>query len=182
MVPWSIRRLLRRLRWRERWLGVTWAASRWLAGLCVALAAACLIDYAVDRAMETPVWLQGLFFVVKAILVIGLFAFAIDALVKIISDRQAALWTEEAVPDLRHRLISAVELNQPEAKTEGMSPELIAAVTRQAEERANEIKPADVRDGRRLTWAAAVLTPALLASGLLYLLSPDKAWALLQRQ
>ena len=47
-----------------------------------------------------------------------------------LSDQALALWIEEHFPQVGQRVISAVQLNRPDADIQGMSPELIGAATR----------------------------------------------------
>ena len=54
MVPRTIKRGLARLRWRERWLRLSWGLTRWLALALAALALCCLTDWLLDRYAETP--------------------------------------------------------------------------------------------------------------------------------
>ncbi len=109
-------------------------------------------------------------------------AFVLRILARRLSDTQVALWVEEKMPALGHRLISAVQLNRRGAATQGMSPAMIAAVTRQAEEQAATTNFAGVADARRLKWTAQLLTPIVLTAALLFLLWPDTVRALLARQ
>ena len=137
MVPRSLRRQLNRLRRRERLLRLTWAAARCLIVFSVVLAAACLIDFVVDLYRDTPRWLRlGLLGVQAALWLAGA-GFILRFLIQRFSDTEVALWIEDRMPELGHRLISAVQLNRPAAATAGMSPEMIAAVTRQAEDQSD---------------------------------------------
>src|SRR6266542_337920 len=131
MVPRTIKKQLARLRWRERCLRLIWGGARWLALALVALALACFLDWLIDRAAETPWAVRVLLSGAQ----VGLWAGAAFFLIlrplwERLSDSRLALWVEKRIPALGHRLISTVQLNQPGAKTQGMSPELIGAVTR----------------------------------------------------
>lgn len=182
MVPRSIRRQLNRLRRRERLLRLTWAAARVVAILAVVLAIACGIDFVVDLYRDTPRWLRvGLLGVQAALWLTGC-AVVLRSLARRLSDTEVALWIEEKVPELGHRLISAVQLNQPGAATAGMSPALIAAVTRQAEARAAAADFARIADARRLKWTAQLLAPLALAAAMLFFIWPDTVRTLLARQ
>jgi hypothetical protein len=182
MVPRSLLRPLNRLRRRERWLRLTWAVARWVAVFAVTLTAACLVDFAVDLYRDTPRWLRVLLLGVQMALWLAGCVFVLRSLVRRLSDTQVALWIEDKMPELGHRLISAVQLNRPGAATQGMSPVLIAAVTRQAEEQADATDFARLADARRLKWTAQLLAPLALAFALLFLLWPDTVRVLLARQ
>src|SRR5690242_14433853 len=179
MVPRSLLRQLNRLRRRERLLRLTWAGARCLAVFAAALAAACLVDFTVDLYRDTPRWLRvGLLGAQAALWLTGC-ALVLRLLVRRLSDTQVALWVEEKMPELGHRLISAVQLNRKGAATKGMSPALIAAVTRQAEEQAAAADFAGVADGRRLRWAGQLLAPLALFALVLFLVWPSTVRALL---
>ena len=163
MVPRSILQQLSKLRRREVLLRLVWGTARCLAVVAIALLAACLIDYVIDREQDTPWVLRlGLFFL-QAVLVVGVAAlFLIKPLLGgKLSDSELALQVEDKHPELQHRLISAVQLNQQGAETEGMSPELIAKVTREADKQAARIPFAQVADSGRWVWSAAVAGPVL---------------------
>src|SRR5262249_39046121 len=138
MVPRSIIHQLSKLRRREVLLRLVWGTARSLAVVAIALLAACLIDYVIDREQDTPWVLRlGLFFL-QAVLVVGAAAlFLVKPLLGgKLSDSELALRVEDKHQKLQHRLISAVQLNQPGAETEGMSAELITKVTREAQNHA----------------------------------------------
>src|SRR5262249_50796521 len=89
---------------------------------------------------------------------------------------------EEKEPKFQHRLITAVQLNQAGAQTEGMSPELVRVVTREAETQAQKIGFAGVADHGRFGWSILILTPILALVALPFALAPGLCFALLQRQ
>lgn len=182
MVPRSLQRQMNRLRRRERLLRLAWAAARCLTVFSVVLAAACLIDFVVDLYRDTPRWLRlGLLGGQIVLWLTGGF-FVLRLLARRLSDTEVALWIEDKLPELGHRLISAVQLNRAGAATAGMSPEMIAAVTRQAEAQALETDFTRVADARRLKWTAQLLAPLAVAVLLLFVLWPDTLQALLARQ
>jgi hypothetical protein len=170
------------LRRRERLLWLTWAVARCLAVFAVVLAAACLIDFVVDLYRDTPRWLRVGLLGTQIALWLAACVFVLRRTARRLTDTQVSLWIEEKMPRLGHRLISAVQLNRPGAATEGMSPEMIAAVTRQAEEQAAVADFAHVADTRRLKWAGQLLAPLALIALLLLALWPDTVRALLARQ
>jgi hypothetical protein len=183
MVPRTIKRGLARLRWRERWLRLSWGLARWLALALAALALCCLTDWLLDRYAETPRALRAAMLLAQA----GLWAAAVFFLVlrpfcARLPDSRLALWVEDKDPRLEHRLISTVQLNQPKAKTQGMSPELIGAVTRETEHLVRDVNFPAVADHRRLKWSAGLAAPVVLLAALPFLLMPATVWALLARQ
>jgi hypothetical protein len=175
-------RQLNRLRRRERLLRLTWAVARCLAAFSVALAAACLIDFVVDLYRDTPRWLRVAMLGGQIALWLVGCAFVLRLMARRLSDTQVSLWIEDKMPELGHRLISAVQLNRKGAATQGMSPEMIAAVTRQAEQQAAAADFARVADTRRLKWAGQLLAPLALAALLIFLVWPDTVRTLLARQ
>jgi hypothetical protein len=181
MVPKSIRRLLGRLRARERMLELSRRVTR--AVLCCAalLVFACLVDFVVDRRHETPRPLRVGLLAVQVTAWVAAAGMVALTLFRRRSDEELALHIEEKVPALGHRLISAVQLNRAGAKVEGMSPELIAAVTRQAEEQAGEVRVQQVCPGRPFRVAWLTVTGVLAGFALFTFLEPYLATALLTR-
>src|SRR5437870_1982082 len=137
MVPASIRNNLAGLRTRERLLMLIWGAACWAAIVLVLLLVAASIDWLIDRQRETPMAVRVGMFLVQAFIagVAGLL-FVLVPQIRRLPDALLALWVEEKMPLFEHRLISAVQLNQPNADLEGMSKELVAVVTREAEKKA----------------------------------------------
>ena len=183
MIPRTIRSNLASLRRRERLIRLFWGGCRWLA-LVVALLAVCaLVDYAIDRDRDTPWSVRYALFGAQAIVAaIGALGFVLWPQLRRLRDPELALWVEAHACRLNHRLITAVELNQPGAQIEGMSEELIVVVTREAEKLAGAIHFPAIADHRRLGWALAVLTPVLLIAAMPVLIWPELSLALLQRQ
>ena len=75
-----------------------------MAVLFLVLAVACLVDWLVDLRQETPIVLRVFLFAVQALL----WLFAIMALgvglTRRTSDAEVALWVEDKMPSLAHRL------------------------------------------------------------------------------
>ena len=183
MIPRTIRRQLGRLRRRERLLQVAWGAARWLTLAVLALAVACFTDWMIDRRQDTPWEVRvGLLAAQAALGAVTAAVFILWPLVRRMPADRLALWVEERVPDFDHRLISAVQLNRRGADTRGMSPEMIAAVTREAEERAAGFPFTQLISHRRLGWSAAVLAPLVVGAGVAYLFAPELVTALVARQ
>lgn len=171
------------LRWRERFLRLTWGAARVAALVLLALLAACAIDWFMDLWDDTPFALRvGLLLGQMALAALLLVLLLLLPILVRLRDDALALLVEEKRPELQHRLISALQLNRPGARTAGMSPELLAAMTRQATEQVAPMSFAALADHRRLKRALLVLCPALLLFGGWLALCPDTALALLQRQ
>lgn len=178
----SIRRQLNRLRGRERWLQFAWLGARWLAMVAILFTAACFTDWLIDLWRDTPMGLRIAMFAVQAFVwLIALMTFGV-LLSRRPSDAEVSLWVEDRTPALGHRLISAVQLNRPGAQTAGMSAELIATVTREAEELSSRMSFAAIADGRRLRWAAGLGLPVILGAGLCLFLWPDTVGVLVARQ
>src|SRR5262245_49021346 len=136
MIPSSIKQKLARLRTRERLLDLVWGVSLLVAIVLGLLLLAMLIDWAVDREMDTPPALRRFLTGAQIGIAIALaFFFILWPLRKRLSDSALALRVEDEHRKLRNRLITAVQLNEPHADTQGMSRELIDVVTKEAVER-----------------------------------------------
>jgi hypothetical protein len=182
-VPPILLKKLAQLRRRERLVRFAWGAARVAAVALVALLVAGLIDWTVDLWDDTPLALRSALVFSQLVLVaLAALGFVLVPQLQRLRDRALALFVEDKRPDLQHRLISALELNQPGAKTEGMSPELLDAVTREAEQQARPIPFAALADHSRLHHGAMLLVPAVAWALFLGLLFPATVWALLQRQ
>jgi hypothetical protein len=183
MIPASIRSNLAGLRRRERLIRFAWGACCWLA-LGIALLFLCaLTDFLIDRDRDTP-WsvrylLFGMQVVVAAAAAVG---FLLWPQMKRLRDSELALWVESHASRLGHRLITAVELNQPGAQTEGMSEELIVVVTQEAEQLTAPMQFSHIADHRRFVWGLAVVVPVLLIALVPVLLWPQLSLTLLERQ
>jgi hypothetical protein len=148
----------------------------------VLLSLACAIDYFIDRQQETPWSVRVLLFLLQLAAIMALsFFWVIHPLLRRPSESELALWVESRMPDLRHRLVTAVQLNELGARTEGMSPELIAVVTREAQRQTSQAHFAGIADARRLGWALALAVPVALGAAIVALAVPV-APALLARQ
>ncbi len=183
MVPQIILERLARVRAREKAMRLAWGAARWLALAAGALLLACLVDWLVDLRTETPSGLRTFMFVAQAILwLASAVVFVFRPLGAPLPDRELALWTEGKFPELGHRIITAVELNRTGAPLEGMSVELLAAVTRQAEEHATRTDFASRVDSLRLKRGAAMAAGTAAVAVLLALAAPETMPVLLSRQ
>lgn len=183
MIPQIIQAKLAGLRGRERLLTLAWGMARWLAIVLVLLLAAGFVDWLLDRDQDTPWLLRWLLFLCQISVAVGAGAWLVLwPLAKRANDAALSLRVEDRYPELGHRLITAVELNRPDADTLGMSQELIGLVTRQAEEQAHRLDFSAVADHRRLKWSVVTLGSALVAFALPFLLCPGLAVILLGRQ
>jgi hypothetical protein len=183
MVPRTILTQLARLRRRERTLGVTWGLARFLALVLVVLAAACLSDWLIDRREDTPWNVRVALLIGQAVLWFsaGLILVA-RPLFRRLGRNRLALFVEQKIPSLEHRLISTVQLHEPNADTRGMSPELIDTVAREAATHLASLRLARLADHRRLKWSAGLIVPFAAAVAVVILLWPDVISALLARQ
>src|SRR6516162_10060214 len=184
MVPVSVRNNLAALRRRERLLTFVWGAARWLFIVLVLLFVCGLLDWFIDRQRDTPRAVRlGMFFVQSAVAAVAGVFFLLWPQVRRLPDALLALWVEEKIPRFDHRLISAVQLNRPEAKLEGVSRELVAVVTREAEKETLLVGGfTQVADHSRLKWTAFVLSPIVLMVALPFAIWPGICFALLARQ
>jgi hypothetical protein len=183
MQPTGILEQLARLRWRERGLRLVWGLCRFVAIGGAVLGLACLTDWWIDRRQDTPWLLRVSMLVLQISLWAGLaFVVLLRPLARRMSDSDLALWVEGRLPQFGHRLISAVQLNRPGADTEGMSQEMIATVTREAEDRAAEVAFADLSDGRRWKWGLALVVPIVILAITCLVAAPHVTLVLVARQ
>src|SRR5262245_47463381 len=182
MIPRSIRTNLNRLRRRERLLALAWGAACWLAIVLIFLLAACFVDWLIDREIDTPWSVRALLFALQIglAIVVG-WLFLVRPQIRRLRDDTLALWVEDRHPAFAHRLITAVQLSRPGAKSEGMSPELIAVVVSEAEKRSAALDFTHVADHRRLRRAALLAGPVLVVAILTAILQPQLAAVLLSR-
>jgi hypothetical protein len=183
MVPRTIRRQLGRLRRRERLFRLVWGAARWLALAGVLLAVACSIDWMIDCRQETPLEVrQAMLWFQTVAGGVAVLVFVLIPFFRRIDGNRLALYVEEREPKFGHRLISAIQLNQRGAVTAGMSPELIAQVTREAEALAVRTSFTALADRRRLLLTGLLVAPLLTALAILFVMWPATVLALLERQ
>jgi hypothetical protein len=183
MVPASISKQLSRLRLQERGLRLVWGVSRVLALAFVLLVAACFTDWLIDRWHDTPWSVRVLLVGVQLVAVaVAVFSLVLKPLLGRLPDDELALWVEQTQPAFGHRLISTVQLNRPNARLEGMSPELVAVVTRETEELARTADFGSAIDRRRAKWSLYAVAPVVLAAGGLILAFPDMVRELLARE
>lgn len=175
------------LRQLKSWQAREWLFSACVAGASVALLAgvgvtlACLTDYFWDGFGETPFWARVLLLVFQLAAYAG-FAVLAFRLVRAPSLVALAGRAERAFTDFDHRLVTALQLNRPNARTAGMSKQLITAVTEEAIDETERRKLAALADPTRLLVAGGLLLPLLLWAGVTFVFFGPLATALLQRQ
>src|SRR5579872_451886 len=183
MAPTTILNKLAEVRRRERLLRLVWGAARVVAVALALLVLCCLTDWLIDRWYDTPRSLLALCLFTQLLVAAGLAVlFVAWPMFQQLSDSTMASWVERAFPAFRHRLVTAVELNQPHAATAGMSPTLIAAVTQEAVRKAAATDFGRAVDARRLKWSGYVLAPVLLVVLVLLAIAPLTAAQLVGRQ
>ncbi len=203
---------LNRWRLMERAIRFLWGGARVLAVALTVLAVACLLDYLVDRYRGseswraflratwvfapkpaepgeswatdvTPFWFRFLMSTGQAALLAWLaWVFVIRPLRRTPKVDDLAGRAEKAIPEFDHRLVTAVQLNRRDARTQGMSQHLIGEVTREAGEIASKHNLLSLVEYRRVGYAALVALPVLALWGLFFALKPALAGALVQRQ
>ncbi len=174
-------RQLKRWQARERFCRLAWGLSRVAAVVLAALATACLVDWLVDRYRDTPMLLRGAMafglLAVFAVAVVGfLFRLRVPSL-DVLAGR-----AEVAHPEFGHRLVTALQLNRPTAKTHGMSPQLLADVTREAGELSARHDLRKLTETHRLKQALYLLVPLVAVVAGLFAFNPKLVLALLARQ
>ncbi len=182
MVPRTILQNLAGLRRRERLLTFVCGLACFVS-LALGLLLVCgFLDWWIDRSLDTPriVRLGFLFLQLGVWLVAGFFLI-IWPQMRRMPDESLALVVESKLR-FDHRLISAVQLNQPNADLGGMSRELIAVMTRETEKEAQRHRFASLADHGRLGWGVGVLVPMLLVFALPFLFAPHVSAILLGRQ
>jgi hypothetical protein len=182
-IPPLLLKKLGQLRRRERLLRVVWGLARLASIVVMVFLVACLVDWLFDLWDETPLGLR-LFMARGQLVLAGLVGlmFVVLPQMQRLRNEKLALLVEDKKAELQHRLISALELNRPGAHTAGMSPEMLAAMTREAEKQARPMNFAAVADHSRFKRGALVFFPvAILALGL-FLIDPETGLALVRRQ
>lgn len=203
---------LNRWRLMERVIRAVWGGARVLAVALTVLAVACLLDYLIDRYRGseswrkflratwvfapspaepgeswatdvTPLWFRFLMTAGQAALAGWLaWVFVVRPLRRAPQVDDLAGRAEKAIPEFDHRLVTAVQLNRPDARTQGMSQHLIGEVTREAGEIASKHNLLSLVDYRRVGYAALVALPIVALWAVFFVLKPALASALVQRQ
>ncbi|MEO2090294.1 MAG: hypothetical protein ABGY75_12445, partial [Gemmataceae bacterium] len=176
--------LIRQLRsWQRReWL---YSAAVAVAALVLVVAAgvtlACIVDYSIDSERDTPYWVricltagQGVAYPAAAVIA---FLFVRAPSLVALAGR-----AEDAHAEFDHRLVTALQLNRPDARTAGMSEQLIGTVTDEAEMLSDRHRLARLADPNRLLYALLLLLPGVLVGGITFAFYRPLAVALLERQ
>src|SRR5262249_19367754 len=147
------------------------------------LGAACLTDWIIDRFEDTPWRVRVALFAAQLALwvALGIVVF-VWSFQRRLSDEDLALYVEEKVKSFGHRLISALQLNKHVANTKGMSPAMIAATTKQAEEQAGQANFASLADHSRLDRAGKLGIALAIVVAVLVVFASDIMGVLLARQ
>ena len=176
-------RQLRRWRFRERLVRLAFGAGGLLGVVLVALGAACLADWVYDRYADVPFALRVLATGGQVAVAAGLaYVLVLRPWVGAPPVDDLALKAEKAIPEFDHRLVTALQLNRPGAKTGGMSAALIAEVTREAGEMAARHRLTKLIDYRPVLWGLAFAAPAVLGWAAFAAINPTLASILVKRQ
>lgn len=167
---------------RHEWLyRAAWGTARLALLVVLGLSAACFTDWLIDRARDTPFWLRFLMSLAQlGVYSAAAYFFLFKLAVPSIDD--LAYRAEQEIPAFGHRLVTALQLNRPTARTAGMSKDLIAAVTKEAETLSEKHSFKALIDRSRLEWAVALLIPVGLFAAGFVALKPTLTVALLSRQ
>ncbi len=178
----NILRPLHGLRQRERLLSAIWGAARLVAVMLIGLIVACAVDWWIDRRHDTPMGVRILLTAIQLIVASISAAWFLTPAIRRRDDDDLALFVEDKLPTFKHRLISAVQLNRPAAKTINMSPAMIAIMTEEAGRTAHRIDFSALADHRRLKWAGWIVGGAIAIAAVIFALAPQTVSALLARQ
>jgi hypothetical protein len=172
---------LRQWRFTERLLRLAWGLARLAAVIVGVIVVVGVVDDVIDRFRETPWALR----VAMLIAQIGIVAWAAYRFVVRLGTPnliQLASTAERNLPEFDHRIVTALQLNADGAKVGGMSPELIRAVTVEAEAIAARHSFSSLAEFWRLKHAILLVVPlAIFVLGLFWWNGP-LVRALLQRQ
>ena len=177
----SLVRALSARRNRDRRYRFAWGVARAIAVSAALLAVCCAIDYAIDRNRETPPKLRAAMTALQ-LLVAGICLVRFVFKLNVPSLDQLAAQAEALVPTFGHRLVTALQLNRTSARTAGMSPQLIADVTRDADRLADAPDFPALADRGRLAKAVLLFTPVVLLAGGAFALAPALVTTLVGRQ
>ncbi|HZZ80490.1 MAG TPA: hypothetical protein VFE62_18445, partial [Gemmataceae bacterium] len=183
MVPSSIKSNLASLRFRERLLTFVWGAACWAAVALLLLLLCGFADWLIDRERETPMIIRIAFVAGQAgAWLLAALLFLLVPQICRLPDELLALWVERKHRQFDHRLIGAVQLNEPDADLRGMSKELVAVMTHEAMDESNNVDFPAVADHARLKWSLLVTLPVFLLVLIPFAIRPEVCFALLARQ
>jgi hypothetical protein len=184
LTPQTSLTQLRRLQGREQLYIFLWGAARWLAFAVCVLAIALVTDWWVDKYHDTP-WSLRVFLTITqaALYVAALWYWVLRPLRRGTSIDHLAQRAEGEIPEFGHRLVTSIQLTRKGARRIGMSPELIAVVTKEAEDISGRHDLADLADKRRLAWASVLVwLPLVMLLGMAIFFGPRLFFILIQRQ
>jgi hypothetical protein len=172
------------LRGRERLCHLAWGVAKWLTLLVGLLAVSTFIDWRIDKDRETPMWVRvPLTLLQFAGLAYAFYVWVWRAWFGAPSIIHLALRVEDRVPEFGHRLVTSIQLNDTAAQTKGMSPELIANLTRESESLAGNsdfLKFAETVKLKRAGYLSAA--PVVVLVGLIAFYGAALFGVLVQRQ
>ena len=174
-------RQLKRWQAREWFLRVLWGFARVVAVVAIGLFVACSVDWIIDRYRETPFLLRFALTTAQFV-ILGIAAYLFLFKLGVPSLDTLAGRAEGNVSEFDHRLVTALQLNRPTAKTEGMSRELIRAVTTEAEALAARYNLSQFAEHWRAKYALALLIPLSLIALALFASNGSLVRTLLARQ
>ncbi len=175
--------LLQQLTRWQRWEWL-YSALRNFTGLLLATGLLtllwCAIDYWCDGSDDTPYWVRRTLSVSWLSLVVAGIVFAFVKIRPPSLDTLASR-AEEEHEEVEHRFVTALQLNRPQARTEGMSAELIQNVTAEAETLSRKMRLSRLIHPQRLWHAFYAVLALLLLGGTVFAFNAPLALALLQR-
>ncbi|MFO0812321.1 MAG: hypothetical protein U0796_03830 [Gemmatales bacterium] len=178
--PVHLLKRLQELSRREKWLRFVWGLARWLAAVLLVIVLCCLVDWIIDRWYDTPSvlrWLMRL----SIVSVAGWLGYHWLVKPQQLNDQDMLFWLERNQGQYNHRLISAFQLNAPEANRGGMSQELIDALTAEVEQEAERTSFLPLLDNSRVKNGLLLLLPPVLLVASCFLLAGPTASALAER-
>lgn len=181
-MPEILLQKLGRLAQHERRLRLVWGIARIVAITVSLFLIFTGIDWLIDLWRDTPGWLRWCMrLTVAGTLGWLTWQWLIKPWNQGLSSNELALWVESQDARYGHSLVTAVQLNAPQANQSGMSKELIAKVTRNAETMAEHADFTELLDQRRWRWSGALLLPAFLIPLALWFKWPETTAILWQR-
>lgn len=166
---------------RERFYRAGGGVMRWSAVVLLALAAACAIDWWIDRTRDTPFALRLL--LTASQVALGLLTgWAFVGRLRIPTLDALAAHAEGVIPAFGHRLVTAVQLNRDAGKVAGVSAPMLDEVTREAAKLAKRERLQRLADPATLLRAMAMLAPVLLVWAGFAAYRPGLAETLVARQ
>lgn len=172
------------LRGRERLFHVAWGLVKFVTLALVVLAITTFIDWRIDKVRETPQWVRvPLSLIQLAGLSVAAWYWLLLPWIKAPTVIGLARRVEDRFPEFGHRLVTSIQLNQPNANTSGMSPLLIKNLTEESESLAEKHNFLSLADTRMLKWAGSLIAvPLLLLAILVLFYGPTLFSILIQRQ